>query len=56
MREFLEDEHGNLTVMNEVIAGGTAGFCQVVATNPMEIVKIRLQLQGTQGDQYAALY
>ncbi|KAK6540520.1 mitochondrial aspartate-glutamate transporter agc1 [Orbilia ellipsospora] len=30
----------------EIIAGGTAGGCQVVFTNPLEIVKIRLQVQG----------
>ncbi|KAJ5635499.1 uncharacterized protein N7484_008812 [Penicillium longicatenatum] len=30
----------------EVLAGGTAGACQVVFTNPLEIVKIRLQVQG----------
>eukprot|EP00842_Homolaphlyctis_polyrhiza_P003907 jgi/Hompol1/4517/HPOL_003688-RA len=29
-----------------VISGATAGFCQVIATNPMEIVKIQLQLAG----------
>ncbi|KAJ3199717.1 hypothetical protein HK099_003042 [Clydaea vesicula] len=27
-----------------MLAGATAGTCQVIATNPMEIVKIRLQL------------
>ncbi|KAJ5908039.1 hypothetical protein N7495_000721 [Penicillium taxi] len=30
----------------EILAGGTAGACQVVFTNPLEIVKIRLQVQG----------
>ncbi|CAD6971979.1 unnamed protein product, partial [Tilletia controversa] len=30
----------------EFIAGGTAGGCQVVFTNPLEIVKIRLQVAG----------
>ncbi|KAJ1944457.1 mitochondrial aspartate-glutamate transporter agc1 [Kickxella alabastrina] len=30
------------------LAGATAGLCQVVATNPMEIVKIRLQVAATQ--------
>merc|ERR1712065_9983 len=28
-------------------AGGMAGFTQCIATNPMEIVKIRMQVQGT---------
>lgn len=30
----------------EMLAGGTAGGCQVIFTNPLEIVKIRLQVQG----------
>ncbi|KAL1954498.1 hypothetical protein VTO42DRAFT_1109 [Malbranchea cinnamomea] len=30
----------------ELLAGGMAGGCQVVFTNPLEIVKIRLQVQG----------
>lgn len=30
----------------ELLAGGGAGACQVVFTNPLEIVKIRLQVQG----------
>nr|KAJ3421877.1 hypothetical protein HK105_001978 [Polyrhizophydium stewartii] len=29
-----------------ILSGATAGLCQVVATNPMEIVKIQLQLAG----------
>ena len=28
----------------EIVAGGSAGFCQVIATNPMEIVKIQMQM------------
>eukprot|EP01087_Luapelamoeba_hula_P024076 TRINITY_DN9042_c3_g1_i1.p1 TRINITY_DN9042_c3_g1~~TRINITY_DN9042_c3_g1_i1.p1 ORF type:complete len:328 (-),score=54.57 TRINITY_DN9042_c3_g1_i1:31-987(-) len=46
MRRRLEDENGYLSVPRQILAGATAGFCQVSATNPMEIVKIRLQLQG----------
>jgi len=30
-----------------MLAGATAGFCQVIATNPMEIVKIRMQVAGS---------
>ncbi|KAI1985504.1 mitochondrial aspartate-glutamate transporter agc1 [Ophidiomyces ophidiicola] len=37
---------GNIWWGHEVLAGGTAGACQVVFTNPLEIVKIRLQVQG----------
>jgi len=35
-----------LTVPLECIAGGCAGASQVIFTNPLEIVKIRLQVQG----------
>ncbi|KAJ2910803.1 mitochondrial aspartate-glutamate transporter agc1 [Coemansia aciculifera] len=37
---------GKIAFVSEVIAGGTAGACQVIFTNPLEIVKIRLQIQG----------
>ena len=30
----------------EVLSGGCAGACQVLVTNPLEITKIRLQVQG----------
>jgi solute carrier family 25 (mitochondrial aspartate/glutamate transporter), member 12/13 len=32
-------------LVNEIISGAGAGFCQVIATNPMEITKIRMQMQ-----------
>lgn len=41
-----DPETGRITLPWEIIAGGTAGGCQVVFTNPLEIVKIRLQVQG----------
>lgn len=47
MREILEEDDGSVTPFNQVLAGGSAGFCQVVATNPMEITKLRVQLQAT---------
>lgn len=37
---------GTIPLWAEILAGGTAGGCQVVFTNPLEIVKIRLQMQG----------
>ncbi|EMR68621.1 hypothetical protein MGN70_002267 [Eutypa lata] len=37
---------GQIKWEHELLAGGTAGACQVVFTNPLEIVKIRLQVQG----------
>ncbi|KAK9464692.1 mitochondrial carrier domain-containing protein [Lipomyces arxii] len=40
------DETGKITLLGEILSGGSAGMCQVVFTNPLEIVKIRLQIQG----------
>lgn len=44
-REYFEKEDGSIEVYQEVLAGGGAGFCQVIATNPMEITKIQMQMQ-----------
>ncbi|TFK56855.1 mitochondrial carrier [Heliocybe sulcata] len=41
-----DPETGRISLMWELIAGGSAGGCQVIFTNPLEIVKIRLQVQG----------
>ncbi|KAL7265882.1 mitochondrial aspartate-glutamate transporter agc1, partial [Rhizina undulata] len=46
VRRKATNEKGEITLPWEIIAGGTAGGCQVVFTNPLEIVKIRLQVQG----------
>ncbi|SPN98895.1 probable mitochondrial carrier protein ARALAR1 [Cephalotrichum gorgonifer] len=46
VRKYFTGKDGNIWWMHEVIAGGSAGACQVVFTNPLEIVKIRLQIQG----------
>ena len=45
-----EDNDGNqqLALPLEIIAGGSAGASQVMFTNPLEIVKIRLQTIGEQ--------
>ncbi|KAF8445670.1 mitochondrial carrier [Boletus edulis BED1] len=43
---MMDPETGRIKLGWELIAGGTAGGCQVVFTNPLEIVKIRLQVQG----------
>ncbi|KAK7220284.1 hypothetical protein V2G26_008287 [Clonostachys chloroleuca] len=45
-RNFFTKKDGSIHWFSEVISGGTAGGCQVVFTNPLEIVKIRLQVQG----------
>ncbi|KAI5837638.1 mitochondrial carrier domain-containing protein [Morchella snyderi] len=46
VRAKAKDKNGEITLPWELLAGGSAGACQVVFTNPLEIVKIRLQVQG----------
>jgi solute carrier family 25 aspartate/glutamate transporter 12/13 len=46
LRQTLQGDKPEIPLLYEVIAGAGAGFCQVIATNPMEIVKIRLQVAG----------
>ncbi|KAL9891722.1 calcium-binding mitochondrial carrier protein Aralar1 isoform X1 [Glossina fuscipes] len=46
VRDKLSDKQGTIPVWAEVLAGGCAGASQVVFTNPLEIVKIRLQVAG----------
>ncbi|KAM0272176.1 hypothetical protein ACHAQH_008826 [Verticillium albo-atrum] len=46
VRTYFTNKDGKIYWGSEVLAGGTAGACQVVFTNPLEIVKIRLQIQG----------
>ncbi|KAI1262459.1 mitochondrial carrier domain-containing protein [Xylariaceae sp. FL1019] len=43
---FTDKKTGQIGLPYEILAGGSAGACQVVFTNPLEIVKIRLQVQG----------
>lgn len=37
---------GKLTLASEMLSGGAAGFCQIVITTPMELLKIQLQDAG----------
>lgn len=46
VRSHFTDKQGRIALSAEILAGATAGGCQVVFTNPLEIVKIRLQIQG----------
>lgn len=46
VRGKFTNDKGEITLAAELLAGGGAGACQVVFTNPLEIVKIRLQMQG----------
>ncbi|XP_014255281.1 calcium-binding mitochondrial carrier protein Aralar1 isoform X2 [Cimex lectularius] len=46
VRDKLMDSSGNIKWYCEVLAGACAGGSQVIFTNPLEIVKIRLQVAG----------
>jgi len=45
IREIFEEDDGSIALQHEVLAGAGAGFFQIIATNPMEITKIRMQMQ-----------
>ncbi|GJQ15124.1 hypothetical protein GpartN1_g6915.t1 [Galdieria partita] len=49
LSSILSDEHGKTSFMNSVIAGGGAGFCQVIATCPMEMLMITFQTRSSLG-------
>lgn len=46
-RDWLADENGHVSLFRGMLAGAGAGCVQVIASNPMEITKIRLQIQPT---------
>eukprot|EP00532_Pseudo-nitzschia_australis_P002421 CAMPEP_0168183150 /NCGR_PEP_ID=MMETSP0139_2-20121125/12335_1 /TAXON_ID=44445 /ORGANISM="Pseudo-nitzschia australis, Strain 10249 10 AB" /LENGTH=822 /DNA_ID=CAMNT_0008104251 /DNA_START=70 /DNA_END=2538 /DNA_ORIENTATION=+ len=47
LRGVLSKDDGSSTQwLTEIISGGCAGACQLLVTNPLEIVKIRMQMQG----------
>ncbi|XP_043797152.1 calcium-binding mitochondrial carrier protein Aralar1 isoform X4 [Apis laboriosa] len=46
VRDKFMDKKGNLPLYGEIISGACAGGSQVIFTNPLEIVKIRLQVAG----------
>eukprot|EP00546_Thalassionema_frauenfeldii_P014007 CAMPEP_0178930160 /NCGR_PEP_ID=MMETSP0786-20121207/21057_1 /TAXON_ID=186022 /ORGANISM="Thalassionema frauenfeldii, Strain CCMP 1798" /LENGTH=313 /DNA_ID=CAMNT_0020606609 /DNA_START=124 /DNA_END=1065 /DNA_ORIENTATION=+ len=43
MRTAIQSHFGYLPLMGEVLAGGLAGMSQVAVTNPLEVVKVRMQ-------------
>ncbi|CAH0559012.1 unnamed protein product [Brassicogethes aeneus] len=46
VRDKFYDKNGNIALYGEIISGACAGGSQVIFTNPLEIVKIRLQVAG----------
>jgi len=49
--DFIRDKlttsgHGHVSLLGEVFAGGCAGFSNVLFSNPLEMLKIRLQCAG----------
>ncbi|GJQ77696.1 putative EF-hand domain pair protein [Trypoxylus dichotomus] len=46
VRDKFYDHKGRIKYRYELLAGGCAGFSQVIVTNPLEIIKIRLQTAG----------
>ncbi|XP_071603457.1 electrogenic aspartate/glutamate antiporter SLC25A12, mitochondrial isoform X1 [Heliangelus exortis] len=57
VRDKFTKKDGSIPFLAEVLAGGCAGASQVIFTNPLEIVKIRLQVAGeiTTGPRVSAL-
>uniref|UniRef100_UPI00358FE3EC electrogenic aspartate/glutamate antiporter SLC25A13, mitochondrial-like n=2 Tax=Myxine glutinosa TaxID=7769 RepID=UPI00358FE3EC len=57
VRDKFTGTNGGIPLPGEILAGGCAGASQVVFTNPLEIVKIRLQVAGeiTTGARISAL-
>ena len=45
-RHRLTTKDGRLPIPREMMAGGCAGFCQIIVTTPMELLKIQLQDAG----------
>uniref|UniRef100_A0A4W3I202 EF-hand domain-containing protein n=1 Tax=Callorhinchus milii TaxID=7868 RepID=A0A4W3I202_CALMI len=56
VRDIFLRKNGTLSLPGEFLAGGCAGASQVIFTNPLEIVKIRLQVAGedTSGHRVSA--
>uniref|UniRef100_A0A8C6Q331 Solute carrier family 25 member 12 n=1 Tax=Nothobranchius furzeri TaxID=105023 RepID=A0A8C6Q331_NOTFU len=55
--KFTNNNDNTIPLFAEILAGGCAGGSQVIFTNPLEIVKIRLQVAGeiTTGPRVSAL-
>ncbi|XP_069839016.1 electrogenic aspartate/glutamate antiporter SLC25A12, mitochondrial isoform X2 [Dendropsophus ebraccatus] len=57
VRDKFTQRDGSVPLLAEIMAGGCAGGSQVIFTNPLEIVKIRLQVAGeiTTGPRVSAV-
>lgn len=55
LRERLKDKDGGLSILRSVAAGGGAGFAQVIATNPMEMLMITMQTRSLEGRKSKSL-
>lgn len=57
-REAFTKRNGNgkITLFQEMTSGALAGFIQVAVTNPMEIVKLRMQLQVSKMDCFLSQF
>lgn len=55
--QIRDNKTGQIHIVGEVLAGGCAGASQVMFTNPLEIVKIRLQVAGeiASGERISAI-
>jgi len=55
--QIRDSKTGQIHIVGEVLAGGCAGASQVMFTNPLEIVKIRLQVAGeiASGERISAI-
>jgi len=53
-RHKLTKPDGSLPVLREMMAGGSAGMCQIIVTTPMELLKIQLQDAGRVAAQLKA--
>ncbi|KAF2893754.1 hypothetical protein ILUMI_12417 [Ignelater luminosus] len=45
-RYHLQPAQGPLPIVRQMLAGGLAGFCQIIITTPMELLKIQMQDAG----------
>ena len=48
MRTFLSTQFGSLSLVGEILAGGTAGLCQDLITCPLEAVKTHIQTSSSE--------